>query len=48
VAGEYWYWKEHSKTLVNSDLKLQFEKVLKDGGSEPVLTALSGISEGRV
>ena len=48
VAGEYWYWKEYPKVQVNTGLKLQFENVLKNPGSEPVLAALLGLSEGRV
>jgi hypothetical protein len=48
VAGEYWYWKEYPKVQVNTGMKLQFENVLKNPGSEPVLAALLGLSEGRV
>lgn len=44
VAGEYWYWSDHPKVNVNSDLKAKFEKLLKNAENEPVLASLLGLN----
>jgi len=49
VAGEYWYWKEHPKYLISTDLKRRFENLQGNPSTEPSLVALLGIgSEGAI
>jgi len=43
VAGEYWYWKDHPKYSVSSELKQHFENLQRSPTSEPSLAALLGI-----
>ena len=43
VAGEYWYWKAHPKTLVNTELKPHFERLVANIEEEPDLANLLGL-----
>ena len=43
VAGEYWYWKDHPKYSISSDLKQPFENIQSNPTAEPSLAALLGI-----
>lgn len=44
VAGEYWYWKAHSKMQISSDLKPHFELLETSQEREPELAKLLGLS----
>jgi hypothetical protein len=49
VAGEYWYWKEHPKYRISTDLKRRFENLQGNPSTEPSLAALLGIgAEGTI
>jgi hypothetical protein len=43
VAGEYWYWKDHPRYTISSDLKQHFENLQRNPMAEPSLAALLGI-----
>ena len=43
VAGEYWYWKDHPKYSISSELKQHFENLRRNPSTEPLLAALLGI-----
>jgi hypothetical protein len=43
VAGEYWYWKDHRKYSISSELKPHFENLQRSPTLEPSLAALLGI-----
>ena len=43
VAGEYWYWKEHPKYRISTDLKRRFENLRGNPSTEPSLAALLGL-----
>jgi len=46
VAGEYWYWIDHPKYNISTDLKRRFEKLQENPSAESTLAALLGIGIG--
>jgi hypothetical protein len=44
VAGEYWYWRDHTNYNISNDLRPQFENLRRDPTTVPILAALLGIA----